>query len=156
MEHSMKAALVAALLLAWPAVGLAATPEEEIASARPVIEAANADWIPAMRAHDARRIASAYAEDGLFVLPDGKVLAGRAAIEAATEKRFTPGFKVLAGGLTQDGLGYGEGGLVIEWGHGGLTSTDATGQTRTSSGPYLTVWKRDDAGRWRIVRNLVF
>lgn len=133
----------------------AASSEQELASARPVIEAANADWIPAMQAHDAARIASAYAEDGLFILPDGKVIAGRAAVEALTQKRFTPGFKVLSGGLTQDGLTYADG-VIIEWGHGGLTSTDASGQTRTSSGPYLTVWKRDAAGQWRIIRNLVF
>lgn len=149
------AALVPALLVLAVGPAEAAPPEQELASARPVIEAANADWIPAMQAHDARRIAAAYADDGLFILPDGKVIAGRAAVEALTQRRFTPGFKVLSGGLTQDGLTY-TGGVIIEWGHGGLTSTDATGQTRTSSGPYLTVWKRDAAGQWRIIRNLVF
>lgn len=134
----------------------AATPDEELASARPVIEAANTGWVPAMRAHDARRVAEAYAEDGLFILPDGRVIVGRAAVQAATEKRFAPGFKVLSGEIKQDGLSSASGGLIIEWGHGGLTSTDATGQTRTSSGPYLTVWKRDASGQWKIIRNLVF
>jgi uncharacterized protein (TIGR02246 family) len=151
----LAAAGSAALLLA-AAPALAATPDAELASARPVIDAVNADWIPAMQAHDGGRIAAAYAEDGLFVLPDGKVVAGRAQVAALMQKRFTPGFRVVSGGLTQDGLGYAQGGLIIEWGHGGLTYADASGRTHTSSGPYLTVWKRDGAGDWKIIRNLAF
>jgi uncharacterized protein (TIGR02246 family) len=152
------AALLAALALSIAGSALAqdAAPDAEIASARPAIEAANDGWIPAMNAHDAASIASAYAEDGLFVLPDGTTIRGKAAIQALMEKRYTPGFKVLGGGLVQDGLRSIQSGLILEWGHGGLTSTDATGKTRTSSGPYMTVWKRDPAGQWKIIRNLVF
>jgi uncharacterized protein (TIGR02246 family) len=134
----------------------AATPAEEIASARPIIEAANADWVPAMQAHDAARIAAAYAKDGVFVLPDGRVLSGRAAIEAAMKARFMPGVTFPGGGLHQDGLAYAEGGLIFEWGHGGITSRDALGQGHTSEGPYLTVWKRGATGRWEIIRNMAF
>ena len=150
------AALLLIVIALAAGVAQAATPEEELASARPVIEAANTDWVPAMKAHDAKRVAEAYAENGLFILPDGRVIVGRAAIEAATEKRFTPGFKVVSGEIKQDGLGYAAGGLIIEWGHGGLTSTDDTGKTRTAAGPYMTVWKRDGSGQWKIIRNLVF
>lgn len=150
------AALLPIVITLAAGVAQAATPEEELASARPVIEAANADWVPAMKAHDGARVAAGYAEDGLFILPDGGVIKGKAAIEAATVKRFTPGFKVLDGAIVQDGLRYVQGGLVLEWGHGGLTSTDDSGKTRTAAGPYMTVWKRDGSGQWKIIRNLVF
>jgi uncharacterized protein (TIGR02246 family) len=150
-------ALIAVLAMSGFAVAaIAATPEAELASARPVILAVNADWVPAMKAHDARRVAAPYADDAVFVVPDGQVLRGRAAIETATEARFKPGREVVSGGLQQDGLTFGGAGLIYEWGHGGLTVRDADGQTHSTSGPYLTVWKRDAAGQWRIVRNLAF
>jgi uncharacterized protein (TIGR02246 family) len=155
----MKPVTALALALAWTALApaaQAAAPAQDLASARPVIAAANADWVPAMKAHDARRVAAAYADDGLFILPDGKVISGRAAIEASTRARFKPGVTIVGGGLTQDGLVSAAPGLVYEWGHGGLTTRDATGKTHVSSGPYLTVWKRGATGRWAIVRNVVF
>lgn len=146
--------LAAACALAAAPCAWATTPEEEIAAARPTILAANADWVTAMQAHDARTIAAPYAEDGVFVLPDGRVLAGRAAIERAMAARFKPGVSITGGALHEDGITYVGDGLIYEWGHGGLTSRDATGHTHTSNGHYLTVWKRGGSGRWEIVRNM--
>lgn len=148
-------AMFLACALAASAAG-AATPEEEIAAAKPTILAANADWVKAMRAQDARTIAAPYAEDGVFVLPDGRVLAGRAAIERAMAARFKPGVSITGGALHEDGITYVGDGMIYEWGHGGLTSRDAAGQTHTSNGHYLTVWKRGGSGRWEIVRNMAF
>ncbi len=134
----------------------AGTPEADLASAKPVIAAANADWLPAMEAGDAHRVVAAYADDGLFILPDGKIIAGRAAIEAATRARFAPGTKITGGVLQQDGISVAGDGLIYEWGHGGTTRVDAKGESHTSSSSYLTVWRRNPAGAWQIIRNLVF
>lgn len=152
----MKIALATALGLLLTTAASAETPDQELAAARPTIAAVNADWVPAMQAGDAHRIAQAYAEDGVFVLPDGRVLAGRAAVEAAMQARFRPGVTYLGGGLTQDGVVSAAPGLIFEWGHGGIASRDAQGKTHTSSGPYLTVWKRGADGRWAIIRNMAF
>lgn len=152
-----KSIVALALACVLSATGVrAATPDEEIASAKPTILAANADWVKAMRAGDARTIAAPYAEDGVFILPDGRVLAGRAAIEQAMAQRFKPGVTITGGGLHEDGVTSVGDGLIYEWGHGGLTSRDASGQTHTSDGHYLTVWKRGASGRWEIIRNMAF
>ena len=147
----MLAAAVA--LLAGPTLS---APKSAVAEARPTIARANADWLPAMQAADADRIAEPYAEDGVFVLADGRTVVGRKAIAQMYRKSLAGGRKVLSGDIHQDGLYPAAGGLVIEWGHAGATSVDAAGKRTVSSGPYMTVWKKGADGRWAIVRNLVF
>ena len=67
------AALV--FVLAAPFTNAAQVAQDDLlAQARPAIEAANADWIPAMKRGDAKAIASAYAPDGVFVAPAGEVI----------------------------------------------------------------------------------
>src|SRR5690349_10922174 len=115
-------ALTAALaLLAAPAL---AAQKSAVDEARPVIARANADWLPAMRAADAARVAEPYADDGVFVLPDGRTVVGRKAIEDMYRKSLSSGRKVLSGDIHQDGLYEAAGGLIIEWGHAGTISVD--------------------------------
>jgi uncharacterized protein (TIGR02246 family) len=148
-----RVAWLTALVLALAAPAAAA---DNLASARATIARANAEWLPAMQAHDADRVAEPYAADGVFVLPNGQTIVGRAAVADFYRKQLAGGRRILKGGVHTDGLGEAAGGLVIEWGHGGLTSVDAAGKETTSSGPYMTVWKKGADGRWAIVRNLIF
>jgi uncharacterized protein (TIGR02246 family) len=145
-------ALCAALSLG----AAAATPEEDLASARPEIDKANADWVPAMQAGDIEKAAEPFADDAMFILPDGKTYAGRAAIEAFLKARLVPGTRITGGTIQQDGISVIRDGLIYEWGHGGMTKVDAKGETRTSGGLYLTVWHRTPGGHWQIIRNLNF
>lgn len=146
-------AFALALVSATPAL---AAPDD-IAAATPVIDAVNADWLPAMQAKDGDRIAAAYAPDGVFVLPDGQSLKGRAAVAEFYHKQLTtPGVKILAGRIDREGLAQAGDGLLYEWGHGESKAQLPSGQVRESRGPYLTVWKRDAAGHWAIARNLAF
>jgi uncharacterized protein (TIGR02246 family) len=127
-----------------------------VRSALPAMEAADKDWIGAMKAGDAERLAEPYAPDAVFVMPDGKVYTGRPAILALFKARAAARATILSGEIVREGTAYGGSGLVYEWGHGGLTRLDAAGRKTTSGGPYLTVWRRDGQGRWKITRNLVF
>lgn len=146
--------LAAALaLLASPALS---APKSSIGEARPTIDHANADWLPAMQARYGGRIAAAYADDGVFVLPNGQTIVGRKAIGEFYDKQLSSGRKILSATIHTDGLSQAAGGLVIEWGHASSTSADAAGKRTTSGGPYMTVWKKGADGRWAIVRNLVF
>jgi uncharacterized protein (TIGR02246 family) len=143
----------AALVIAIPP---AAAAPNDLAQARRAIEKANADWLPAMKARDAGRLAEAYAEDGVFVLADGREIVGRAAIVAFYRTRLAGLAQVLEGGIHHDGMALGADGLIYEWGHGGATTVNKEGRRSTTDGPYLTVWKRIADGRWAIVRNLLF
>src|SRR5690349_16995574 len=95
------------------------------AQASPTIDRANADWLPAMQARDGARIAAAYADDGVFVLPNGQTIVGRKAIADFYDKQLSSGRKVISADIHTDGLSEAAGGLVIEWGHAGTTSVDA-------------------------------
>jgi uncharacterized protein (TIGR02246 family) len=129
-----------------------------LASARPPIDAANAAWFPGLRSRDARAIAAAYADSGLFIAADGTVTRGRAEVERMYTARFPRLGVIRAGGVVQDGLTVLGPSRIAEWGHGWLElgPKEEGGAPVRSSGTYLTVWQREADGQWRIVRNLAF
>lgn len=125
-----------------------------IASARQAIEAANAGWLPAMERGDAAAVAAAYAPDGVLMTSNGTAIRGRSAIAARYQAEIATLGHVTGGGLVQEGVTV-SGGLIYEWGHGWLAFSRKDGKRKVSSGPYLTVWRRQSDGSWAIIRNLV-
>jgi len=124
------------------------------ADARAEIARADSDWLPAMERQDAKAITEPYADDGVFVAATGESVKGRAAIEQLMRERFSRTGHVTGGTLQQDDL-VAAGSMIYEWGHADVTVAGARGEAPSHSvGRYLTVWKRDAAGRWRIIRNL--
>jgi ketosteroid isomerase-like protein len=106
--------LIASLLALAAAAGPSC--EASLASARPAIEHANGDWIRALRAGDAAALAEAYADDGVFVLPDGRSVNGREAVRALYAARAAKAAQIVDGGIHSLGQACGSGGLVYEWG----------------------------------------
>jgi uncharacterized protein (TIGR02246 family) len=117
---------------------------------------ADSEWLGAMRAHDADRIVAWYDSAGMFVTAAGVVIRGRDSIAALYRRRFKALARVTDGGIVREGTQTVNDTLVYEWGRGTLTFTDTAGTKHTSRGPYLTVWRREGDGAWRIIRNLVF
>lgn len=137
------------LALVAPAVGLGA----DLAAAARFVDAVNADWIPAMRARDAERVARPYAEDAVFVTRANHVIVGRSAIAGLFRKSFTGGSRVVSGAIHRRALEEANG-FLIEWGDAELTVLTAAGKEVRSSSTYLTVWRPKADGSWEIVRNL--
>ncbi len=129
-------------------------PVSIIASAAPTIDRANAGWLPAMKRGDAEAVAADYAVDGVFLTSKGTAVRGRAAIAALYRSGFTTLGRVVGGGLVQEGVAV-SGGLIYEWGRGWVVYRKQDGQRKTSSGPYLTIWRRGADGAWMISRNIV-
>ncbi|MEO7966466.1 MAG: DUF4440 domain-containing protein [Gemmatimonadaceae bacterium] len=127
-----------------------------IASAHAEIDAANAAWLPGMKKRDAAAIVAAYADSGIFVGPNGSVVRGRAAVEQMYEGRFGRLRTIFNGGIVQEGRTAVAPDLIYEWGHGWLEMVGEKPDAAPvrSGGRYLTVWKREADGHWRIVRNL--
>jgi uncharacterized protein (TIGR02246 family) len=138
------------------AVALIAGPTRAQRAPLSVIARADSEWLGAMRAHDAEKIAAPYATDGMFVSAAGVVTRGRDSIAALYRRRFGTIVHILDGGIDREGLQAVTDTLVYEWGHGRLTFTDSAGARHSFRGPYLTVWRREPDGAWRIIRNLVF
>lgn len=127
-----------------------------LASAKPEIEAANTAWLPGLRTRDADIIVAAYADSGLFIGPDGVVIRGRQAVRQLYASRFPRMREIRDGGVVQDGLVVASPDLIYEWGHAWVEMAAATpgGPPVKSGGGYLTVWRREADGHWRITRNI--
>jgi uncharacterized protein (TIGR02246 family) len=109
-----------------------------------------------MRRADAAAVAAPYAEDGLFIGVDGTVTRGREAIRNLYAARLATIERVVGGELKSDGSVQVDAALVYEWGHATLVVSKKDGSRAESGGGYLTVWRRNLAGRWEIIRNIVF
>ena len=127
-----------------------------LASARADIDAANAAWLPGLRNRDAQSIAAAYADDGLFIAPDGTVTRGRAAIIEMYNSRFPHLREILSGDVVQDGVVAAAPDVIYEWGHAWLEMAPAESGQRPvrTGGAYLTIWQRSSDGHWRITRSV--
>jgi uncharacterized protein (TIGR02246 family) len=146
--------VIAALLQIAPRA--VPSPAPVPADARAAIARANDDWLGAMQRQDAKALVEPYAEDGVFVLATGRAVTGRTAIEQLMRERFRTGGRIVGGKLRQDDL-VTAGSMIYEWGHAELEVASPSGQAPTQPiGRYLTVWKADGAGNWRIIRNLSF
>jgi uncharacterized protein (TIGR02246 family) len=143
--------LIAAAVQAQPNPTRSAPPIP--VEARAAIARANEEWLPAMKRQDAAAVVEPYADDAVFVTATGESVKGHAAIAQLMRDRFKAG-RVVGGTLQQDDL-VSAGSMIYEWGHAELEMTGPSGgPTSRSTGRYLTVWKRDASGRWRIIRNL--
>ena len=129
------------------------TDEAILASVRPTILSVNQDWVVAMRARDAHRATLAYAQNAIFVTRDGRVLMGHDEIEKFAANRIAQGPMLVGGSLDDDGLQVVDQ-LVYEWGHSALTWKTADGKLQSTSGHFLTVWKKSSDAHWEIIRNL--
>jgi len=134
-------------------LAVAATAAAIPPDARRTIDAANAAWLPAMEKQNAAAIAEPYADDALFVTATGETARGRAAIEQLMRERFAKTGRVVGGSLVQDGATV-VGSMIYEWGHAEMDIVRDGQKPSHARGRYLTVWQKDTAGRWRIVRNL--
>ena len=117
------------------------------------ITAANGEWGPAMQAGDVDPIVRPYADDGVFLTFDGTAIRGKTAIAEFYRERFrkngpAAGTKIEPRRVQRDGD------LAYEWGHGEVTYAKE-GKPSTNGGPYLTVWKKQRDGNWKILRNVI-
>jgi uncharacterized protein (TIGR02246 family) len=122
--------------------------------ARATIDSVNAAWLPTVQRNDAAAIADPYADDGLLVTATGETFGGRAAVEQAMRESLAGiGAARVGGRLVQDGITH-AGNLIYEWGHAELEITRPGAEPAHATTRYLTVWRQDATGRWRILRNL--
>jgi len=132
-----------------------ASPTRDTASAmhgasspRAAIEAANARVMSAFRAGDAAALAACYTPDAQLLPANSEAVSGSDAIQ-----RFWSG--AIAAGIADARLETAEveaqGPLAVEVGR--YTLAGADGGT-LDQGKYVVAWHRDDAGAWRLHRDI--
>ena len=151
----MKTKLIPIILALMIAVcGLAAaqtnSPDEaRLAEARKAIDTGNTEWIAGQKAGNADRMAALFDKDGSQFGAKGRVIHGRKAIH----DRFADGFKnngpaldftitTLEVWLVDD--------LAYESGNYTLKLQPKGKDVANYSGKYVTVWKRQGDGSWKI------
>ncbi|WP_446744750.1 YybH family protein [Silvibacterium acidisoli] len=119
-------------------------------AARREIDAGNQAWIDGMKQGDVERIVATYTADAVDCDPEGHCLQGRSAIRKhmkAEMARFgkAESASVDSAGSVQQGL------FVYEWGQ--AEARFAHGKKMVDR--YLTAWRNEQDGSWRIFRNMV-
>jgi len=119
---------------------------------RSAIETANTGFIAALKAGDAVKAAAIYTDDAVVYAPGAPAMRGREAIAAGF------GGWLSQDNVTQFTLNSEEVVVSGDYAFESGTYTMATqpksgGDAQTDSGKYLTVWKRQSDGSWKLHRD---
>jgi len=119
------------------------------APARQWIDAGNRAWVTGMKNGDASTIAATYADNALDCPATGDCFKGRSEIYEHLKQRLTLTGPAQTASVTSAGSVQ-QHDYVYEWG----LAQASFAHGRTISGHYLTVWKLQSDGTWKIFRNL--
>jgi ketosteroid isomerase-like protein len=115
-----------------------------------VIQAADAAWLQTYEAKDVDKAVAFCDEQGSLLWPNAPIATGRNAITKLTASAFAiPDFKLVwhpdKVGVAHSGdLGYTSGTYL--W-----TFKDPSGKLVSDKGKYLTVWKKQGDGSWKML-----
>jgi len=115
----------------------------------PAISKAGSDYVAAVSARDAAKVASLYTDDAIEMPPNAKAVSGRSAIEAFYKQQFAemdvkPSLKPTESMIT--------GSTAYEVGTYQDTIKLKSGQTITDVGKYIVLLKAGADKQWRIYR----
>ena len=149
-----KVSLAFALFVCMAAPGGQGTSGDGVSDAMPTIRRANGEWAAAMRSGNVDIIVNPYADDAAFITSSGESVRGREAIKTFYRNRLAKA-AIVSASIHHQGAAAADHGLVYEWGTGSVGTRLPGEDIKESRGPYLTVWKRDETGVWKIIRNMV-
>jgi uncharacterized protein (TIGR02246 family) len=123
-------------------------PQVDLANVRVALIDTDQAWSATV--HDAEKFVSFFADDASFLAPDMPLAQGKEAIRAAADQMLAlPGFDVTWKASKADVAASADFGYTL--GTYQLTTNDAAGKPVTSVGKYVTVWKKQDDGQWKVV-----
>src|SRR5215469_3939406 len=122
-------------------------------SAPDAIRNADAQWAAAAAAKDVDKSASFCGSDAAILVPNAPAAEGKDAIHKWFQDTFNaPGFKLTwhathAEAAKSGDLGYSTGKYELSY-------TDSSGKQVSDHGKYVTVWKKQADGSWKVVRDI--
>lgn len=146
---------LAAMLLAVTTLTACSQDNGRESPGKAQLEARESEWNQAYARHDAAALAQMYADDAAIANPGSPLVSGKDAIAKETAGFASdPNLKVE---FAADRVHVAKSGdLAYTRGHYTLTTTDpASGKPIDSTGNYLTVWKKQDDGKWRAVEDFI-
>jgi uncharacterized protein (TIGR02246 family) len=127
----------------------APVPVVDAAAVRQAIEQANTRFEQAVQSGDSAAIVANYADDAMMMMGGAAAWRGRSEIAANAPKAFQSATVKLTTGSVDVGGDY-----AIETGTYDLTATPPGGKPVTDKGKYITVWKKQPDGSWKIYRDI--
>jgi len=119
-------------------------------AARRQIDAGNQAWIDGMKQGNVGLIAATYTSDAVDCGPEGECLRGRTAIEEHMKEEMAKRGKAESASVTSIGSVH-QGRFVYEWGRAEASFSNG----KKVVDQYLTAWREEQDGTWKIFRNLV-
>ncbi len=128
------------------------TASADPSTVRAALEAANASFIDAFKRGDKAGMMANYADDVILMEPNAQAWHGREGLSRAIDGMLSQ--VVLKDGTvtTEDVIVGGD--LAVETGAFAWTFEAKTGGGVVRKGKYLTVWKRQPDGSWKILRDI--
>jgi ketosteroid isomerase-like protein len=115
------------------------------------VRAADAAWMKVYHAKDLDKSLSFLDEQGSMLVSNAPIATGKAALAKAIAQDFAGGTLTWRGnkaGVARSGdLAYTSG--TYEW-----ILNDSSGKTASDKGKYLTVWKKEADGSWKVLYDM--
>jgi len=147
---SMKTACAFMAVLALASAGCAK--KVDVAGSKTALQKADADWSASV-AQGADAFAAFVASDGVVMPPNEAAVSGTAAVkEWATKTLAMPGFGVTWTANATEVAAAGDVGYTS--GSYDLHANMPNGSQFTDHGKYLTVWKKDATGAWKVAYDM--
>jgi uncharacterized protein (TIGR02246 family) len=127
-------------------------PSDSIADVRRSIDKANAQWSEGWANRDATMVAAIFADDGVQLGSNGKIFKGQQQIaenQKAAMQSVDPGVKVTVTTVNV----WLNGDTAYETGTYKYEYTEK-GKPGTNEGRYVTVWKRQGDGSWKLAMDM--
>jgi ketosteroid isomerase-like protein len=119
-------------------------------AARRQIDAGNQAWIDGMKQGNVGLISATYTSDAVDCSPEGDCVRGRTAIEEHLKEEMAKLGKAESSSVTSSGSVQ-QGRFVYEWGQAEASFPNG----KKVVDQYLTAWREEPDGTWKIFRNLV-
>ena len=132
--------------------GSASGVSPDIAGVRTAIEAANAKFLEAFKRGDKTGLMANYTDDAILMMPNEEAWRGRDGIDKGFSGFLSQVSFKDGAATTTDVMVAGD--LAVETGTFAWTLQPKTGAEIKDKGKYLTVWKRQADGSWKIVRDI--
>ena len=119
---------------------------------RSTIDAANEKAVAGMIANDPAAASVNYADDVVVMMPGMAAMRGRTAVQEGFKGMMNSMSIKAAKFNTEDVMVAGD--MAVETGTYTMTMQPAKGKAMDDKGKYMTVWKKQADGSWKIVRDI--
>lgn len=136
-----------------PSPGLDPRPGVDVEAERQAVLQADREFMQETAERGVEAWVSYFSEDGAMLPATGEVVRGHAAIRAL----MAPAFEIPGYTITWDPTfaEVSEGGdLAYTFGNYETTVSDAEGNRMATRGRYVTVWRKQDDGSWKVVLDM--